>query len=142
MCLPGMLRGSEHWGLIRGWSHRRASLGVSPGSVVKTPPANAGDADLTCGSARSPREGNATPVFLPGKFHGQRSLVGYSPRGCNEPETTEGLSMQPWSHRHPLPDTQQNPRLPEGKQGLSMNHNCLKEHKSHPYHFWNGGNPP
>ena len=23
-----------------------------------------------------------TPVFLPGKFHGQRSLVGYSPRGC------------------------------------------------------------
>ena len=23
-----------------------------------------------------------TPIFLPGKFHGQRSLVGYSPRGC------------------------------------------------------------
>ena len=23
-----------------------------------------------------------TPVFVPGKFHGQRSLVGYSPRGC------------------------------------------------------------
>ena len=23
-----------------------------------------------------------TPVFLPGKPHGQRSLVGYSPRGC------------------------------------------------------------
>ena len=22
-----------------------------------------------------------TPVFLPGKFHGQRSLAGYSPRG-------------------------------------------------------------
>ena len=22
------------------------------------------------------------PAFLPGKFHGQRSLVGYSPRGC------------------------------------------------------------
>ena len=23
-----------------------------------------------------------TPVFLPGEFHGQRSLVGYSPWGC------------------------------------------------------------
>ena len=23
-----------------------------------------------------------TPVFLPGKFHGQRRLVGYSPQGC------------------------------------------------------------
>ena len=25
-----------------------------------------------------------TPAFLPGKSHGQRSLVGYRPRGCNE----------------------------------------------------------
>jgi len=24
----------------------------------------------------------ATPVFLPGESHGQRSLVGYSPQGC------------------------------------------------------------
>ena len=30
-----------------------------------------------------------TPVFLPGKSHGQRSLVGYSPRGHKEPDTTE-----------------------------------------------------
>ena len=34
------------------------------------------------GSGRSPGEGNSnTPVFLPGKSHGQRSLAGYSPRG-------------------------------------------------------------
>ena len=35
------------------------------------------------GSGRSPGEGNgnSTPVFLPGKLHGQRSL-GYSPWGC------------------------------------------------------------
>ena len=25
-----------------------------------------------------------TPVFLPGKSHGQRNLVGYSPEGCKE----------------------------------------------------------
>ena len=27
------------------------------------------------------RKWQPTPVFLPGKVHGQRSLVGYSPRG-------------------------------------------------------------
>ena len=27
------------------------------------------------------REQQPTPVFLPGESHGQRSLVGYSPRG-------------------------------------------------------------
>ena len=29
-----------------------------------------------------------TPVFLPGEFRGQRSLVGYSPWGCKESDTT------------------------------------------------------
>ena len=42
-------------------------------SVVKNPPVNAGDGRDT-GSI--PGLGMATtPVFLPGKFHGQRSLV-------------------------------------------------------------------
>ena len=31
----------------------------------------------------------STPVFLPGESHGQRSLGGYSPRGCKESDTTE-----------------------------------------------------
>ena len=30
-----------------------------------------------------------TPVFLPGELHGQRSLVGYSPWGHKESDTTE-----------------------------------------------------
>ena len=33
------------------------------------------------------------PVFLPGEFHGQRSLVGYSPWGCKELDTTEQLTL-------------------------------------------------
>ena len=37
-----------------------------------------------------------TPVFLPGEFHGQRSLEGYSPWGCKESDTTEQLS----THAH------------------------------------------
>ena len=32
-----------------------------------------------------------TPVFLPGKSHGQRSLVGYSPWDREESDTTERL---------------------------------------------------
>jgi len=28
------------------------------------------------------RKWQPTPAFLPGKSHGQRSLAGYSPRGC------------------------------------------------------------
>ena len=33
------------------------------------------------------RKWQLAPVFLPGKFHGQRSLVGYRPWGCKESET-------------------------------------------------------
>ena len=32
-----------------------------------------------------------TPVFLPGESHGRRSLVGCSPWGCKESDTTEQL---------------------------------------------------
>ena len=33
-----------------------------------------------------------TTVFLPGEFHGQRSLAGYSPQGLKESDATEGLT--------------------------------------------------
>ena len=39
------------------------------------------------------RERQPTPVFWPGEFHGQRSLAGYSPRGCKESDMTEQLSL-------------------------------------------------
>ena len=35
------------------------------------------------------RKWQPTPVFLPGKFHRQRSLVDYNPWGCKESDTTE-----------------------------------------------------
>ena len=37
------------------------------------------------------RQWHPTPVLLPGKSHGQRSLVGYSPWGHKESDTTERL---------------------------------------------------
>ena len=39
------------------------------------------------------KEWEPTPVFLPGKSHGQRSLAGYSPWGCKELDTTEEYSF-------------------------------------------------
>ena len=38
------------------------------------------------------RKWQPTPVFLPGKSHVQRSLVGYSRKGCKESDMTEQLS--------------------------------------------------
>ena len=38
------------------------------------------------------RKWQPTPVFLPRKFHGQRSLVGYSPWGSKETDMIEHLS--------------------------------------------------
>ena len=60
--------------------------------MVKNLPANAGDArdtGLIPGLGRSPGVGNSNPIFLPGKFHGQRSLTGYSPWDCKESDMTE-----------------------------------------------------
>ena len=37
------------------------------------------------------RQWQPTPVLLPGKSHGRRSLVGYSPWGPKELDTTEQL---------------------------------------------------
>ena len=38
------------------------------------------------------RNWQCTPVFLPGKFHGQRSLASFSPWGCKESKKTKGLN--------------------------------------------------
>jgi len=40
------------------------------------------------------RKWQPNPVFLPGKFHGQRSLVGCSPWGLKELDTTEHTHMK------------------------------------------------
>ena len=62
----------------------------SGGTAVKTPPANAGNtgnSGLIPGSAISPGV-----LFLPGKFHGQRSLAGCIPWGRKESNTIEQMN--------------------------------------------------
>jgi len=50
-----------------------------------------GDLGLIPGLRRSPwrREWQPTPIFLPGEFQGQRSLVSYCPWGCKESDMAE-----------------------------------------------------
>ena len=54
-----------------------------------------GDLGSIPGPGRSPwrRDWQPTPTFLPGEFHGQRSLVGYSPGGHKESDTPERLIL-------------------------------------------------
>ena len=53
---------------------------------------NAGDKGLICGAGNIwRRQWQATPVLLPRKSHGWRSLVGCSPCGHEESETTQRL---------------------------------------------------
>ena len=75
------------------------SSSFSGGLESKEATWNAGDLALVSGLGTSPEEGwQPTPVFLPGESHGQRSLVGYSPWGRKESDTTEQLilSLQTW----------------------------------------------
>ena len=47
------------------------------------------------------RKWHPTPVFLPEKSHGQRSLEGYSPWGCKELDTAEHQHEHSNSHNSP-----------------------------------------
>ena len=65
--------------------------------MVKNPPAKAGDTvdmSLILGLGRSPGGGNDNPLQYSclENPHGQRSLMGYSPWGHKELDTTERLS--------------------------------------------------
>ena len=71
--------------------------------VVKKPPANAGDirdSGSIPGLGRSPGEGNGNPLQYSclENLYGQRSPVGYSPRGRKESDMTEQLSTMNLRH--------------------------------------------
>ena len=71
--------------------------------VLEKPPANAGDireVSSTLGLGRPPGEGNDNPLQYSclDESHGQRSLVGYSPQGHKELDTTEVT----WPHEQSI----------------------------------------
>ena len=65
-------------------------MGFPGGSVVKNAPAKAGDMSSILEPERSLEEGNVNPFhyLCLGNSHGQRNLVGYSPWGLKEWDTT------------------------------------------------------
>ena len=68
------------------------------GTVVKNLLPNAGDARDAASMPGSGRKCQPTPVFLPGKFQGQRSLAGYSLWGHKESNMTEWLRKYTYRH--------------------------------------------
>ena len=68
------------------------------------------------------REWQPTPVFLPGESHGQRSLVGYSPWGWKESDSTERLR----TGQHSLPGFI--PLSFSLKGGISPSHCLMNDH--------------
>ena len=69
-------------------------LGFTGGSDSEEFSCYAGDLDSIPGLGRPPwkREQLLSPVFLPGEFHGQRSLIGYSSWSSKESDTNEQLT--------------------------------------------------
>ena len=81
---------------MRGWTGREAQEGgdicihIADSQIVQV--ASAGDTrdvGLIPEWGRFPGVGNGHPLqyFLPGKFHGQKNLVGYRSWGCKELDT-------------------------------------------------------
>ena len=85
---------SIHWGFPRA---PNLALTVKNLPAVQRP-----GFDLWVGKMSWRREWLPTPVFLPGKSHGQRTLAGYILWGCKELVMTEQLILSFSIHYFPL----------------------------------------
>ena len=110
-CLENPRDGGAWWAAIYGVTLSQTQmkwLSSSSGSEGKKSACNPGDPSAiqeTQVQSRRPRfnplvrkipwgkEWQPTPVFLPGEFHGQRSLGDYNPWGQRESDTTEQLTL-------------------------------------------------
>ena len=77
--------------------------------------------DCWVGTIPWSRKQQPTPVCLPGKFNGQRSLVGFSPWDCKESDITERLNAQ---HSPNLGEFLGTPGTELSSQVLSSYLNC------------------
>ena len=115
------------------------------------------------------RKWQPTPVFLPGKFHGRRSLIGYSPGNCKESDTTKRFhfftpSEYQWSalprkqikYRHKIPEHVMTIQVSiplsvlKNNTAIKKTKHCSKEcfHLPHclflatPHSMWDLSSPP
>ena len=77
-------------------------MGIPGGSVGKESTCNVGDLGSIPGLGRSPGGGHGNPFQYSclENPHGHRSLVGYSPWGLKELDTTKQLSTHTRIHTH------------------------------------------
>ena len=76
------------------------------------------------------RKWQPNPVFLPGKSHRWRRLVGFSPWGCKESDTTEQLHFLTWLTYYSCPAFLLCPILnPQIWNYLKIHDHCLNLHK-------------
>ena len=88
---------------------------------------------LGWGDLLEKRMAACTPVFLPGVFHGQRSLVGYSPWSHKELDMTERLTLSKDGGRRAIPTLPHthththtwSKRMPSFCPQEESNHNCV-----------------
>ena len=69
------------------------------------------------------REWQPSLIFSPGKYHRQRNLMGYSPWGCRESDTTERLTLSRGTNTGSLPATL---TQPESSRCRSAPWPCLR----------------
>ena len=119
-----------------------ALWGFPGGSVINNLPATTGDARDSGSIPGLGRSWQPAPVFLPGKFHGQRSLRGYSPWGHKESDTTKHRTAQQPAKTMTAPITygvSRTPARPSSKLPTLMRGNAFLlsgwNPPSHPWFF-------
>ena len=107
--LPGKSHGQKPWGFCSPWLCKELDTtewltytqwlmtGFPSGSVVKNPPANAGNVGFPPWVGKIPwrKKWQPTGGFLPGKSHGQRNLAGCSLWGYKR-DGQDLATKQPW----------------------------------------------
>ena len=113
-----MLNYLNIWYSRRSWQLIQSSHFPSQNWVGMSSPGGASDKEPACQCRRFKRRGfslwvgkiswrrkwQPTPVFLPGKSHGERNLVGYRPQGCRVRHNWSGLACS----THGLSETEPN----------------------------------
>ena len=92
-------------------------MGFPGGSSGKESTCNSGDLfNPWVGKIPWRRKWQPVLVVLPGKFHGQRNLEGYSPWGHKESDTAEGLTLSHADDTSLMAESEEKP-LDEGEIG-------------------------
>ena len=85
-----LIHSTQKWKIFRSSTF---AIGFPSGSDGKESACGRPRFDPWVGKIPWRREWISTPVFLPGEFHGQRSLVDYSPKNRKESDMSEQLTL-------------------------------------------------